>query len=226
MLTHPFDPTADYVVEELNRRGVPVFRWDPGEFPKRLTLAATLAGMGWVGRLHLPEREVALDDIGCAYYRRPTIFDLPEDMADNVRRWAAHEARMGLGGVLSVTTTAHLFQEWIDKAYEVRLTQVDDAVFATRIDAHSESASIDWRSDYDHLSYSPLQDVPCDVRAGVSSLLRRMRLRFGVLDFIVTPDDRWVFLEINPNGQWAWIEDATAQPITSAIADALQRQVP
>jgi hypothetical protein len=103
VLTHPFDPTADYVVSELNRRGAPVFRCDPGEFPQRLSVAARLdgTGAGWHGSLRLPEREVALSEIGCAYYRRPTVFDMPPGMGDQVRRWAASEARMGLGGVLS-----------------------------------------------------------------------------------------------------------------------------
>lgn len=45
--------------------------------------------------------------------------------------------------------------------------------------------------------------------------------RFGVLDFLVTPAGEWYFLEINPNGQWAWIEQETGLPISSAIADAL-----
>ena len=45
-------------------------------------------------------------------------------------------------------------------------------------------------------------------------------LRFGAFDFLVCPDG-WVFLEVNPNGQWAWIETATGLPIASTIADAL-----
>jgi glutathione synthase/RimK-type ligase-like ATP-grasp enzyme len=65
--------------------------------------------------------------------------------------------------------------------------------------------------------------VPAGVRVGVSALMGRLGLRFGTFDFIVTPDDRWVFLEINPNGQWAWIEDAAGLPIAASIADALTR---
>ena len=43
VLTHAFDPSADRVVEELNRRGTPVFRCDPGrDFPTRLELDAHL----------------------------------------------------------------------------------------------------------------------------------------------------------------------------------------
>ncbi len=51
--------------------------------------------------------------------------------------------------------------------------------------------------------------------------MNRLGLRFGALDFLVTPDGEWYFLEINPNGQWAWIEQETGLPISDAIADAL-----
>lgn len=44
----------------------------------------------------------------------------------------------------------------------------------------------------------------------------------GALDFIVTDDADWVFLECNPNGQWAWIEEETGLPIAAALADALE----
>jgi ATP-grasp ribosomal peptide maturase len=315
VLTHPFDPTADYVVGELNRRGAPVFRCNPGEFPQRLTITARLgpthpAGVCWAGSLHLPERHVSLAELGCAYYRRPTGFDLPAGMSEQVRRWSANEARMGLGGLLatlprwlnhpmhiaraeykpvqlaharacglqvpatlitndpaeaaaflavvgpavykpltptgiteqnthracfttpvtaaeideSIRLTAHLIQAQVDKAYEVRLNVADDTFLAARIDTASQAAAVDWRTDYDALTYTPLAGVPASVRRGVAALLARLRLRFGTFDFIVAPDDSWWFLEINPNGQWAWIEDATGLPITAAITDALLRE--
>lgn len=307
MLTHPFDPTADYVVTELNRRGAQVFRCDPGEFPKRLVLAASLDA-GWVGSLRLPEREVLLQDVGCAYYRRPTAFELADGMGEEVRQFATTEARMGLGGVLatlprwfnhpadiasveykpvqlaqaracglavpatiitndpkeaaafaerngrvvykpltqgaiteagqarvvfttpiatadldgSVALTAHLLQAWVDKQYEVRLTVVDDQHFAARIDAGSPEAAIDWRSDYENLIYSEVE-LPSEVTAGVGALMRRLRLRFAAIDLIVDRHGVHHFVDLNPNGQWAWIEDATGMPIASAIADALLR---
>jgi glutathione synthase/RimK-type ligase-like ATP-grasp enzyme len=51
-------------------------------------------------------------------------------------------------------------------------------------------------------------------------------LRFGAIDMIVTPEGRYVFLEINPNGQWRWIEDASGLPISDALCDALARPSP
>ncbi len=50
-------------------------------------------------------------------------------------------------------------------------------------------------------------------------------LRFGALDLLVTEDGRWHFLEVNPNGQWAWIEQVAGLPISATIAEALMRPV-
>lgn len=308
ILTHPFDPTADYVVEALHRIGTPVFRCDVGDFPQRLTMAASI-GSEPTGWLRLEARELRLENVRCAYYRRPTFFDFPEGMSGPERKWANREARAGFGGVLSVlprwlnhphriayseykpvqlthaiacgldipatlitndpdeaarftdatrrvvykpvsastiaedsrhrvifTTkldatvdfdsaahTAHLFQEWIPKQYEVRLTVVDDDFFPVRIDAHSEDSAIDWRTDFASLTYSETS-LPEPVRSAVGRFMRVLGLRFGAFDFIVTADDRWVFLEVNPNGQWAWIEDQTGLLISDSIASALSKE--
>lgn len=123
-----------------------------------------------------------------------------------------------------VATTAHMFQERIEQQYAVRLTVVDGRMFAVAIHAHSDAAALDWRSDYDALTYEVV-DVPPEVQRGVTELMSALRLRFGALEFLVAPDHRWVFLEINPNGQWAWIEQKTGLPIASAIADALTMEV-
>jgi D-alanine-D-alanine ligase-like ATP-grasp enzyme len=46
-------------------------------------------------------------------------------------------------------------------------------------------------------------------------------LAFGAFDFVVTPDNEWVVLECNPEGQWGWIEENTGLPIADAIAKYL-----
>jgi ATP-grasp ribosomal peptide maturase len=124
----------------------------------------------------------------------------------------------------SVRRTAHLFQAWVDKDYEVRLTVVDGECFAAAIHAGSALAGLDWRADYDHLDYTVVTP-PEAVRTRAYRLLRMLGLRFGAFDFIVDADGRWVFLEVNPNGQWAWIEERTGLPIAAAIATALERGV-
>lgn len=119
-----------------------------------------------------------------------------------------------------VRSTAHLFQEWIPKRYDLRLTVVGDRFFAVAIHASSDEAYADWRSDYSALHYEPME-TPDSIRCSISAMLKILGLPFGAFDFTITPEGDWVFLEVNPNGQWGWIEERTRLPITSAMADLL-----
>ncbi|WP_281250204.1 ATP-grasp ribosomal peptide maturase [Streptomyces monashensis] len=120
----------------------------------------------------------------------------------------------------SVSLTAHLFQEWIDKIHEVRLTVVGSRMFAAEIHAGSDAARIDWRSDYDALTYEPCT-VPETVRRGVLGWLDRFNLNFGAFDFAVTPRGDWVLFECNPSGEWSWIQKTTGMSIAAALAELL-----
>lgn len=119
-----------------------------------------------------------------------------------------------------IASTVHLFQEWVPKKYDLRLTVIGNRFFAVAIHANSAEARTDWRSDYGALSYEPVK-IPDGIRFSVTNLLKRLDLSFGAFDFTITPRGDWVFLEINPNGQWGWIEARTGLPITSAMADLL-----
>ncbi|WP_197682454.1 ATP-grasp ribosomal peptide maturase [Jiangella sp. DSM 45060] len=122
----------------------------------------------------------------------------------------------------SIGLCAHLFQDWVEKAHEVRLTVVGDCFFAVEIHAGSEAARIDWRSDYPSLTYC-VTEAPPAVRDGVVQLMRHFGLAYGAFDFVVTPTGEWRFLEINANGQWGWLEAETGLPIAAALADLLER---
>ncbi len=41
------------------------------------------------------------------------------------------------------------------------------------------------------------------------------------MDFIVTPDGDYVFLENNVGGQFGWLEDMTGEPMTATLARML-----
>lgn len=116
--------------------------------------------------------------------------------------------------------TCHLLQEWVETAYEVRLTVVGDTMFPVAIHAHSDAARTDWRADYDALTYEPTV-LPVPVAAAVRRLMAHYQLNYGAIDFGVTPDGRWRFYEINPAGQWQFIAAATGLPIAQAHAELL-----
>jgi len=115
-----------------------------------------------------------------------------------------------------------LFQARIPKRVELRITVVGQEVLAAEI--HSQATrrtQVDWRHyDWGHTPYL-VHQLPDSIRRACLELVARLGLRFGAIDMIVTPDDRYVFLEINPNGQWLWIEEETGLPIADAICDTL-----
>ncbi|GAB3922715.1 ATP-grasp ribosomal peptide maturase [Kribbella albertanoniae] len=119
--------------------------------------------------------------------------------------------------------TAHLFQERVPKAFEVRLTVIGDRMFPVAIHTDTEAGKLDWRTDYASLRYQPVE-MPVDIEKGVRQLMDEMGLFFGALDFAVTPDGQWVFFEVNPNGQWHWLAVKAGVPMVEAMADALQRK--
>lgn len=124
----------------------------------------------------------------------------------------------------SMSQTVCCIQEYIPKKYELRITVVHDRIFTCKIDSQSqneEEGRIDWRQGYDFGIRHEIAEIPDPIKNFCLAYLRRMHLNFGCFDFIVTPDDRYVFLECNPNGQWLWIEKETGLPISEAIADVL-----
>jgi ATP-grasp ribosomal peptide maturase len=120
----------------------------------------------------------------------------------------------------SVTGTAHYFSEWVDKAHEVRVTAVGDRLFAAEIHTHSAVAREDFRRDYDACTYQ-VCDVPDEVAGGVQNLMKSFGLRYAAMDFLVSHAGIWHLCDVNPNGQYGWIE-ALRAPITRAIADVLE----
>lgn len=53
--------------------------------------------------------------------------------------------------------------------------------------------------------------------------MSELQLKFGAFDFIVDKDGSWIFLEINPNGQWLWLENKLDLNISSSILKVLSK---
>jgi glutathione synthase/RimK-type ligase-like ATP-grasp enzyme len=115
-----------------------------------------------------------------------------------------------------------IFQAYVPKRIELRITVVGEQVFAAEI--HSQQTHRtrhDWRRyDLSHTPHRP-HELPEDVRRLCLQLVERFGLCYGAIDMVLTPDGRYVFLEINPNGQYLWIEELTGLPISDAICDLL-----
>ncbi|MET9429818.1 ATP-grasp ribosomal peptide maturase [Streptomyces sp. NPDC003036] len=102
VVTNLEDPTADLVIAELHDRGVPVVRFDSGDFPATLSCSAHIGGelTRWSGSVATPSRVAELGDVRSLYYRRPSGFVFPH-LDEQDARFAVAQARYGLGGVLA-----------------------------------------------------------------------------------------------------------------------------
>jgi len=117
-----------------------------------------------------------------------------------------------------ISLTPIYLQEYIEKQYEVRLTVINNHFYAVRIDTLDK---LDWRKDYDNHKYS-LIECPEKIKDECLKILNHYNLVFGAFDYIVTPENKWFFLELNPNGQWLWLEEALNLKISNNIFDYLE----
>jgi MvdD family ATP-grasp ribosomal peptide maturase len=118
------------------------------------------------------------------------------------------------------------FQERVPKALELRTIIVGKRLFTASIDSQSsEKARHDWRRQGLALmnDWKP-HNLPSEIESKLLRLMAYFGLNYGALDLILTPDDRYVFLEINPVGEFFWLELCPGLPISGAIADLLLEQ--
>jgi glutathione synthase/RimK-type ligase-like ATP-grasp enzyme len=122
-----------------------------------------------------------------------------------------------------VAYTPTLLQRNLAKRLDIRVTVIGTRAFAVEIHSQDrEVSSQDWRrAETASLVHSP-HALPQDLETKCIQLVREMDLAFGALDFILTPEGDYQFLEINPNGQWAWIEQLCPEiPLRETLADLL-----
>jgi glutathione synthase/RimK-type ligase-like ATP-grasp enzyme len=66
--------------------------------------------------------------------------------------------------------------------------------------------------------------MPEQVEASIMRLMNSFEINFASLDMILTPEGEFVFLELNPNGQWLWLERDLGLPLVAHMADLLTTQ--
>ena len=115
-----------------------------------------------------------------------------------------------------------VFQEQIPKQWELRVVYVNGKVFVGALDASIYNTSkVDWRKPGVDVGVWQHYDLPEQVLRRLQIFMDKLGLLFGALDFIVTPSGEYVFLEVNPIGEWGMLEKDLDLPIASAIADTL-----
>jgi glutathione synthase/RimK-type ligase-like ATP-grasp enzyme len=119
-----------------------------------------------------------------------------------------------------------IFQQYIKTAFDVRVTVIGEKVFAatirtSKLDKNSKVR--DWRIGHyqGEMQIEAYLDFPDEVARMCVEHTKAMGLRYGAIDLIMDTEGELWFVENNPNGQWAFVEDATGQPIGKAMAELL-----
>ena len=150
---------------------------------------------------------------------RPISFGMESDAAF-VYTSEVREADLADAGALRHSPM--VFQERIPKSLELRVAYVDGKCFAGALDASASVAGqTDWRRASPEECRWQRAELPPELSAQLTAMMRKLRLVYGAIDIILTPEGEHVFLEVNPGGEWGMLEHDLGLPISEAIADAL-----
>jgi glutathione synthase/RimK-type ligase-like ATP-grasp enzyme len=118
----------------------------------------------------------------------------------------------------SVRLAPVIFQSLVPGAADLRVTIIGDEIFPAAVDIDKMEYKLDVRLNQQ--AYERHQ-LPADVGAKLLELMRRLGLEYGAIDLRLTPDGEYVFFEVNPAGQFLFVEHACGLPISAALAARL-----
>lgn len=116
-----------------------------------------------------------------------------------------------------------IFQHYI-RGVDLRVTVIGEQVFAAEIDARHTSYPVDMRMVIGEGTVRPVR-LPRALERKLLALQRRLGLVYGAIDLKRDEAGEYHFLEVNPAGQWMFVEQRTGLPISQAHAQLLERLV-
>lgn len=131
----------------------------------------------------------------------------------------------------ALATLAALRERWAKIHYPVILQERIDGVLEYRavvVDGHVVAAEYDMTGATYPFDVRVNQAVPCKkqslpdvVESALRTFMHISGLRFGAFDLRCTSDGAFYFLEVNPAGQFVYLDDRAGTDITGLLASAL-----
>jgi len=201
----------------------PAAIWEAEYKPYQLHLAAKLG-------LRIPGTVITNDPVAirAAYDRHGELIVKPTRSGHLVQggaEFAIYTSRFlkeHLDELESARWSPGIYQTLIPKKFDIRVTIVGDRCFAAAIDSPSDPAAhIDWRQTQNPALPHYTHRLPSLLQSRLMVLMKNLRLTFGAIDLVMTPEGDYVFLEVNPSGQWLWLDGMLNLGITDAVASWL-----
>lgn len=149
-------------------------------------------------------------------------FAIYEDGKENVVFTNTLEAKH-MENLESLQISPMKFQEKIEKQLELRVTVVGNKIFCFSIDSQAmDGAQTDWRKRGNSLLNKwKSHTLPKNLEKQLLQLMDILGLNYGAMDLILTPGNEYVFLEVNPVGEFFWLDNLAEGAISEAIANLL-----
>lgn len=116
-----------------------------------------------------------------------------------------------------------LFQEMIDKKYELRIFYLNNKCYSSAIFSQNDSCtSVDFRN-YNKIKpnrYVPFK-IPNSIDRKINKLMNVLNFNTGSIDMIVSTTGKFYFLEVNPIGQYGMISSPCNYYLDKIISDFL-----
>lgn len=163
--------------------------------------------------------DVIVKPIACGYIER-------EQPHEDTQIYTNRLSESDIAAIGELPNCPTFFQHLISKAIDVRIVVVDDEVTAIGIrgtDSDGKQRVDIRRNNMSDVRYESM-DLPTNISNSLKALLQSYELRFAAIDMAVDNFGNWVFFEINPNGQWAWLDLAGASDIAASFVRAFSSE--
>lgn len=119
-----------------------------------------------------------------------------------------------------ITLSPSIFQEPILPKIDYRVTVIGDVVISAKIESENTlPISLDWRKQKDGVRFTRCE-LPQYIESLCRTYVKENGLIFGAID-LLEHKDSFVFLEINPNGEWGWLQKPYGFPIAETLCDLM-----
>jgi glutathione synthase/RimK-type ligase-like ATP-grasp enzyme len=113
-----------------------------------------------------------------------------------------------------------IFQSLVPGVADLRVTVIGSEIMAAAVSLERMEYKLDVRLNQ---QVYEKHDLPAEVGEKLLLLMRRLGLEYGAIDLRLTPDGDYVFFEVNPAGQFLFVEHACGLPISAVLAAHLMR---
>jgi glutathione synthase/RimK-type ligase-like ATP-grasp enzyme len=122
----------------------------------------------------------------------------------------------------SIARCPVLVQEYIGKKFDIRVVVIGEENFAFEIHSQENLLSKhDFRGVAPNFLKHSVHILPEEINQLIQSFVQKQGLIFSAIDFVLSTNDEYYFLENNPNGQWLWLQLLTDVNLTERMINLL-----